>query len=51
MENEHSVIHSTNTDKKNDAEELKYDVFRFSLDSIDLSLVEIGSALTVQVRK
>jgi hypothetical protein len=50
MEDEYTLIRSPVMDKTKWIEKLKYDVLRFSLDSIDLSLIEIGNAVNVQVR-
>ncbi|CAF1424792.1 unnamed protein product [Adineta steineri] len=32
-------------------EKLKYDVLRFSLDSIDLNLIEVGNAVNIQLKR
>lgn len=50
MEDEYTLVRSPVIDKAKWIEKLKYDVLRFSLDSIDLSLVEIGNAINVQVK-
>jgi hypothetical protein len=50
MEDEYTLTRSPVMDKTKWIEKLKYDVLRFSLDSIDLSLIEIGNAVNVQVR-
>ena len=49
MEDEYTLTRSPVIDKTKWIEKLKYDVLRFSLDSIDLSLVEVGSAVNIQV--
>lgn len=49
MEDEYSLVRSPVIDKAKWIEKLKYDVLRFSLDSVDLNLVEIGNAVNVQV--
>jgi hypothetical protein len=50
MEDEYTLIRSPIMDKTKWIEKLKYDVLRFSIDSVDLSLIEIGNAVNVQVR-
>ena len=49
MEDEYTLVRSPVIDKTKWIEKLKYDVLRFSLDSIDLNLVEIGNAVNIQV--
>lgn len=49
MEDEYTLVRSPVIDKAKWIEKLKYDVLRFSLDSIDLNLVEIGNAVNIQV--
>lgn len=49
MQDEYSLERSPIMDKTKWIEKLKYDVLRFSLDSVDLSLIEIGNAIHVQV--
>lgn len=49
MEDEYTLIRSPVMDKTKWIEKLKYDVLRFSIDSIDFSLIEIGNALNAQV--
>jgi hypothetical protein len=49
MEDEYTLVRSRVIDKTKWIEKLKYDVLRFSLDSIDLNLVEIGNAVNIQV--
>ncbi|CAF4845808.1 unnamed protein product, partial [Rotaria sp. Silwood1] len=49
MEDEYTLVRSPVIDKAKWIEKLKYDVLRFSLDSIDFNLVEVGNALNVQV--
>jgi hypothetical protein len=49
MEDEYILVRSPVIDKTKWIEKLKYDVLRFSLDSIDLNLVEIGNAVNIQV--
>ncbi len=51
MEDEYTLVRSPVVDKTKWIEKLKYDVLRFSLDSIDLNLVEIGNAINIQVIK
>lgn len=51
MEDEYTLVRSPVIDKTKWIEKLKYDVLRFSLDSIDLNLVEIGNAVNIQVSK
>ncbi|UJR36630.1 hypothetical protein I4U23_029350 [Adineta vaga] len=48
MEDEYTLIRSPVMDKSKWIEKLKYDVLRFSLDSVDLSLIETGNAVNVQ---
>ena len=50
MEDEYLLVRSPFIDKTKWIEKLKYDVLRFSLDSVDLNLVEIGNAVQIQVR-
>ncbi|CAF3740732.1 unnamed protein product [Rotaria sordida] len=47
--NEYTLIRSPVMDKTKWIEKLKYDVLRFSLDSVDLSIIEVGNALHAQV--
>ncbi|CAF4962750.1 unnamed protein product, partial [Rotaria magnacalcarata] len=49
MEDEYTLVRSPVIDKAKWIEKLKYDVLRFSLDSVDLNLVEVGNSLNVQV--
>ena len=49
MESEYTLVRSPVIDKTKWIEKLKYDVLRFSLDSFDLSLVEIGNAVNLKV--
>ncbi|CAF3397517.1 unnamed protein product [Rotaria sp. Silwood1] len=49
MEDEHTLIRSPVMDKTKWIEKLKYDVLRFSLDSVDLCIIEVGNALHAQV--
>jgi hypothetical protein len=49
MEDEYTLVRSPVIDKAKWIEKLKYDVLRFSLDSVDLNLVEIGNAVNIQV--
>jgi hypothetical protein len=49
MEDEYTLVRSPVIDKTKWIEKLKYDVLRFSLDSVDLSLVEVGNAVNIQV--
>jgi hypothetical protein len=49
MEDEYTLVRSPIMDKTKWIEKFKYDVLRFSLDSIDLSLIEIGNAVNIQV--
>jgi hypothetical protein len=49
MEDEYTLVRSPVIDKAKWIEKLKYDVLRFSLDSIDFNLVEIGNAFNIQV--
>src|SRR5271163_4297906 len=49
MEDEYTLVRSPVIDKTKWIEKLKYDVLRFSLDSIDLNLVEVGNAVNIQV--
>ena len=51
MEDEYTLRRSPVIDKTKWIEKLKYDVLRFSLDSIDLNIVEIRSAVNMQVKK
>ncbi|CAF4300894.1 unnamed protein product, partial [Rotaria sordida] len=46
--NEYTLIRSPVMDKTKWIEKLKYDVLRFSLDSVDLSIIEVGNALHAQ---
>ena len=50
MEDEYTLVRSPVMDKTKWIEKLKYDVLRFSLDSVDLNLIETGNAINVQVR-
>ena len=43
------LVRSPYIDKTKWIEKLKYDILRFSLDSVDLNLVEIGNAVNIQV--
>lgn len=49
MEDEYTLIRSPIMDKTKWIEKLKYDVLRFSIDSIDLNLLEIGNAFNAQI--
>ncbi|CAF1031213.1 unnamed protein product [Adineta ricciae] len=49
MEDEYTLVRSPVMDKTKWIEKLKYDVLRFSLDSVDLNLIETGNAINVQV--
>jgi hypothetical protein len=49
MQDEYTLIRSPVMDKTKWIEKFKYDVLRFSLDSIDLNLIEIGNAINAQV--
>ncbi|CAF1000290.1 unnamed protein product, partial [Adineta steineri] len=49
MEDEYTLGRSPYIDKAKWIEKLKYDVLRFSLDSIDLNLIEVGNAVNVQI--
>jgi hypothetical protein len=49
MEDEYTLVRSPVIDKAKWIEKLKYDVLRFSLDSVDLNLVEVGNAVNIQV--
>jgi len=49
MEDEYTLIRSPVMDKTKWIEKLKYDILRFSLDSIDFNLIEIGNAINTQV--
>ena len=51
MEDEYTLVRSPVIDKAKWIEKLKYDVLRFSLDSIDLNLVEVGNAVNIQVSR
>jgi hypothetical protein len=51
MEDEYTLVRSPVIDKSKWIEKLKYDVLRFSLDSVDLNLVEVGNAVNIQVIK
>jgi hypothetical protein len=51
MEDEYTLVRSPVIDKAKWIEKLKYDVLRFSLDSVDLNLVEIGNAVNIQVNR
>jgi len=51
MEDEYTLARSPVIDKAKWIEKLKYDVLRFSLDSIDFNLIEVGNAVNIQVRK
>ena len=50
MEEEYGLIRSPSFDTSQLIEKLKYNVLRFSLDSIDISLVETGNAIHLQVQ-
>jgi hypothetical protein len=50
MEDEYTLIRSPVMDKTKWIEKLKYDILRFSLDSVDFSLIEIGNAINAQVK-
>jgi hypothetical protein len=43
------LVRSPYIDKTKWIEKLKYDILRFSLDSVDLNLIEIGNAVNIQV--
>ena len=49
MEDEYTLVRSPVIDKAKWIEKLKYDVLRFSLDSVDINLVEVGNAVNIQV--
>ncbi|CAF0842587.1 unnamed protein product [Adineta steineri] len=49
MEDEYTLTRSSYIDQAKWIEKLKYDVLRFSLDSIDLNLIEVGNAINVQI--
>ena len=49
MEDEYTLVRSPVIDKAKWIEKLKYDVLRFSLDSVDFTLVEVGNAINAQV--
>lgn len=49
MEDEFTLMRSPVMDKTKWIEKLKYDVLRFSLDSVDFALIEVGNALHAQV--
>jgi hypothetical protein len=49
MEDEYTLIRSSVMDKTKWIEKLKYDVLRFSLDSVDFNLIEIGNSISAQV--
>lgn len=49
MEDEYTLIRSPVMDKTKWIEKLKYDVLRFSLDSVDLNIIEVGNAISAQV--
>jgi len=51
MQDEYTLIRSPIMDKTKWIEKLKYDILRFSLDSIDFNLIEIGNAINAQVNK
>ena len=51
MEDEYTLVRSPYIDKTKWIEKLKYDVLRFSLDSVDLNLNEVGNAVNIQVTK
>ena len=51
MEDANTLVRSPVIDKTKWIEKLKYDVLRFSLDSVDLGLVEVGNAVNIQVRE
>ena len=51
MEDEYTLVRSPVNDKTKWIEKLKYDVLRFSLDSIDLNIVEIGNAVNLLVNE
>ena len=51
MEDEYTLVRSPVVDKTKWIEKLKYDVLRFSLDSVDIGLVEVGNAVNIQVRR
>ncbi|CAF0920498.1 unnamed protein product [Adineta steineri] len=48
MEDEYTLARSPYIDKTRWIEKLKYDVLRFSLDSIDLNFIEVRNAVNVQ---
>lgn len=50
MEDEYTLVRSPVMDKTKWIEKLKYDVLRFSLDSVDINLIEIGNAISAQVK-
>lgn len=49
MEDDNALIRSPIMDKTKWIEKLKYDVLRFSLDSVDFNLLEVGNAISAQV--
>ena len=51
MQDEYTLLRSPVMDKTKWIEKLKYDILRFSLDSVDLSLIEIGNAVNIQVKR
>ncbi|CAF4318963.1 unnamed protein product, partial [Adineta steineri] len=48
MEDEYTLTRSLYIDKAKWIEKLKYDVLRFSLDSVDLNVIEVENAVNVQ---
>lgn len=50
MEDEYTLVRSPVMDKTKWIEKLKYDVLRFSLDSVDFNLIEVGNAISAQVK-
>lgn len=51
MEEEFALVRAPTTDPSQIVEKLKYNVLRFSLDSVEISLVETGNAIHLQVRR
>ncbi|CAF1022823.1 unnamed protein product [Adineta steineri] len=49
MEDEYTLTRSPYIDKVKWIEKLKYDVLRFSLDSIDLNLIEVENTVNIQI--
>ena len=50
MEDDYALVRSPVNDKTKWIEKLKYDVLRFSLDSVDFNLIETGNAISAQVK-